>query len=57
MKKPLLSSICAVAVMAVLIGFSGQALAQSAQVLPIPEAPVATNIPGRARNARPEFDI
>ena len=32
--------------MAALIGFTGPALAQSAQALPIPEAPVATNIPG-----------
>jgi intracellular sulfur oxidation DsrE/DsrF family protein len=46
MKKQLFSILCTVVMTAVLIGFSGPALAQSAQALPIPQAPVATDIPG-----------
>jgi len=46
MKKLSICTVCTVAVMAALIGFSGPALAQSAQALPIPDAPVATNIAG-----------
>ena len=39
-------SIFAVSVLAALIGLSGSALAQSAQILPLPDSPVATDIPG-----------
>lgn len=46
MKKLSISTICTVAVMAALLGFSGPALAQSAQALPIPDAPVAKSFPG-----------
>lgn len=46
MKKLTIGMVCVLAVMAALMAFSGPALAQSAQALPIPEAPVATNIPG-----------
>jgi intracellular sulfur oxidation DsrE/DsrF family protein len=38
-------SMCSAAVLAALIGFSLPARAQSAQALPIPDAPVATTIP------------
>jgi intracellular sulfur oxidation DsrE/DsrF family protein len=37
---------CALVVLAAWIGFSGSALAQSAQTLPLPDSPVATDIPG-----------
>jgi intracellular sulfur oxidation DsrE/DsrF family protein len=47
-------SICAAAVLAVFIGFSGSALAQSA-ALPIPEAPVATNIPSAHEKPDPSM--
>ncbi len=46
MKKLSICSVCIMAMVAALFGFSGSALAQSAQALPIPEAPVAKNIPG-----------
>jgi intracellular sulfur oxidation DsrE/DsrF family protein len=46
MKKLSIHAVCTAAVMAALIGFSGRVLAQTAPALPIPEAPVATNIPG-----------
>ena len=46
MKMLSISTICTMAVMAALLGFSGPALAQSAQALPIPDAPVAKNFPG-----------
>src|SRR6266403_863117 len=39
-------SIFAVSVLAALIGLSGSALSQSAQILPLPDSPVATDIPG-----------
>jgi hypothetical protein len=39
-------SIFAVSVLIALIGLSGSALAQSAQILPLPDSPVATDIPG-----------
>lgn len=39
-------AICTAALLAALVGFSGPAMAQSAQALPIPDAPVATSIPG-----------
>ncbi|HET6145636.1 MAG TPA: DsrE family protein [Candidatus Acidoferrales bacterium] len=45
MKKRLFSAICTAAATALLIAISGPAMAQTAQVLPIPEAPVAANIP------------
>lgn len=46
MKKLSICSLFAVAVMALSMAFSGLAMAQSAQTLPIPDAPVATSIPG-----------
>jgi intracellular sulfur oxidation DsrE/DsrF family protein len=39
-------SVCAVVVLSGLIGLSGSAFAQSAQTLPLPDSPVATDIPG-----------
>ncbi|MGH9689923.1 MAG: DsrE family protein [Candidatus Acidiferrales bacterium] len=39
-------SICLAAALAAFIGFSSSAIAQSARALPIPDAPVATEIPG-----------
>ena len=38
--------ICAALVLAALNGLSGSALAQSGQILPLPDSPVATDIPG-----------
>ncbi|MGH9689874.1 MAG: DsrE family protein [Candidatus Acidiferrales bacterium] len=38
--------VCTTVVLAALLGLSGPALAQSASTLPIPDAPVATDIPG-----------
>ena len=51
MKKRLL---CTTAVLAALIGFSGPARAQST-ALPIPEAPVATNLPGAHEKPDPSI--
>jgi intracellular sulfur oxidation DsrE/DsrF family protein len=46
MKKLSIGTVCAVAVMAAMIGFSIPVQAQSAQALPIPDAPVAKDIAG-----------
>jgi intracellular sulfur oxidation DsrE/DsrF family protein len=46
MRKLTIGMLCAAAAMAALLGFSKPVTGQSAQALPIPEAPVATNIPG-----------
>jgi intracellular sulfur oxidation DsrE/DsrF family protein len=46
MKKLSICTVCIAMVLAALIGFSRVSRAQSAQALPIPEAPVAKNIPG-----------
>lgn len=43
MKKHL---VCAIVMLAALTGFSGHAATESATALPIPDAPVATDIPG-----------
>ena len=48
-------SICAAFVLAGLIGISGSALAQSAQSLPLPDSPVATNIPGASELPDPNL--